>query len=680
LQSTGPRAIVSDGRSPRESPFGIVPADIMRTGPDDRATAVWRWLPVRLAIVAIPLWVTTAALAFHIGWRTKAVIALALGVTVASPVHGLLFAAAAAPLGLLIATSIGDENFRISEAVVVAFLIGWLLRALPDRRGPAVAAPTIGWLLAVSVVASIAALAWQLQIYADELSGAVSHVVYAYFYPAGDWIGVVTGARLLEGLGLAAATVALFRRAPSMANRLPAVLAGSATIAAASSMLLSRGIGSASALQRLAGNGYRVSGHVADANAAGSYFAMAVCLAIGMAVRARGWSRALWVIMAIATAIGLQLSQSRSALAAAAIAAAVAVAWAATSRFTLRTRGALLAAVLIVGAGAGAVRVRQLEKDPEFRGAGFRAQFNTTSARMILARPVVGVGIGQYYRTSPLFLSPELAWAYGFENAHNYFLQIGAELGLVGLGTFAVWIGAAVARSVRALLRTPYDARLLGATSGVIAYLGTCLTGHPLLIGETAYPFWIQFGLMTALAGSTLLNDGIAVDRSNLAARPARSWSLVTAAAAIAIVAGGLASALRGPVSPPESQAVNGFYGWETAEDGRRFRWTEQFASIIVPKEVARVRIPVRVPTDRPAIAPMAVEVSTGGSRPMPTLVSGTWSVLDVPIGDIDPLMHVKRVNLKVDRTWQPALYIAGNADMRRVGIQVGEYELVRAR
>jgi len=373
--------------------------------------------PLRLAIVAIPAWVTIAALIFHIGWRTKMIIALALGVSLASPVHGLLFAAALAPLGLLIAALVGDPNFRIGEAVVVAFLIGWLLRALPDRRGPAVAAPLIGWLFAVTVVASITAVAWQIQAYPDALSGAVSHIVFAYYYPTGDWIGAVTGARLLEGLGLAAATVTLFRRSPSMANRVPLVLAGSATIAAASSVLLSYGIGSASALQRLAQNGYRVSGHVADPNAAGSYFAMVACLAMGMAVHARWRGRALWMIMAIATIVGLRMSQSRSALAAAAMVAAVAVASAATSRFTLRTRGALLAVVLLLGAGAGAVRVRQIEKDPDFRGAGFRTQFNTTSARMIAARPIVGVGIGQYYRTSPLFLSPQLAWSYGFENA-----------------------------------------------------------------------------------------------------------------------------------------------------------------------------------------------------------------------------------------------------------------------
>ena len=76
---------------------------------------------------------------------------------------------------------------------------------------------------------------------------------------------------------------------------------------------------------------------------------------------------------------------------------------------------------------------------------------------MIDARPLFGVGVGQYYRTSPQFLSPQLAWTYGFENAHNYFLQIGGELGLVGLGLFAAWSRRHDRQTLRALAREPAD-------------------------------------------------------------------------------------------------------------------------------------------------------------------------------------------------------------------------------
>ena len=58
-----------------------------------------------------------------------------------------------------------------------------------------------------------------------------------------DWTGVVAGARLIEGLGLVAATITLSRRHEAAVDRLSAVLAGSAAIAAGSSVLLWYGMG-----------------------------------------------------------------------------------------------------------------------------------------------------------------------------------------------------------------------------------------------------------------------------------------------------------------------------------------------------------------------------------------------------------------------------------------------------
>jgi hypothetical protein len=51
---------------------------------------------------------------------------------------------------------------------------------------------------------------------------------------------------------------------------------------------------------------------------------------------------------------------------------------------------------------------------------------------------------------------------------------------------------------------------------------------------------------------------------------------------------------------------------------------------------------------------------------------------VSIPLGDAIPPARFKRIDLKVDRVWQPALYIAGSADMRMVGVQVGEPRLVR--
>jgi hypothetical protein len=125
-------------------------------------------------------------------------------------------------------------------------------------------------------------------------------------------------------------------------------------------------------------------------------------------------------------------------------------------------------------------------------------------------------------------------------------------------------------------------------------------------------------------------------------------------------------------------QAVDGFYPWETAEDGRRVRWSGQYGSVFVPADVKRVYIPVRVPADRPAIVPMPIDIRINGQRQGTVLVGSTWATLDLWMPQAAPLIPFKRIDIRADRTWQPAVYVAGSDDMRFVGIQVGECELIR--
>jgi hypothetical protein len=128
----------------------------------------------------------------------------------------------------------------------------------------------------------------------------------------------------------------------------------------------------------------------------------------------------------------------------------------------------------------------------------------------------------------------------------------------------------------------------------------------------------------------------------------------------------------------PASPAVHGFFEWERLEDGTRFRWTGRYASIFVPIGISRVEIPVRLPVDGRSIRPMGVEVTTGGAYRGRTMVDGNWAIISLrPIGTIPP-MPFQRIDLKVDRAWEPAVYIAGSADRRMVGVQVGEPRLFR--
>src|SRR5207244_4016733 len=166
----------------------------------------------------------------------------------------------------------------------------------------------------------------------------------------------------VAGIAVVGAAVDLFRRRPSLARSLPAALAISTSVAAATSVLLWFGIGPARILAREAVIGYRFSAHVVDLNAAGSHFAMVLCLALGMAMRERGRRRGLWMAAAAACAVGLWMSRSRSAEAAAGLVIPLAFLWAVTQTWTRARQLTLVGVVLGALVAFGAVRAWQIER------------------------------------------------------------------------------------------------------------------------------------------------------------------------------------------------------------------------------------------------------------------------------------------------------------------------------
>jgi hypothetical protein len=133
------------------------------------------------------------------------------------------------------------------------------------------------------------------------------------------------------------------------------------------------------------------------------------------------------------------------------------------------------------------------------------------------------------------------------------------------------------------------------------------------------------------------------------------------------------AGGARRPLAPSDSIAVTGLEPWETSADGTRYRWTLDYAALFVPRRATRVHIPVRLPDDLPQIARIGVQVRTAGVDGGRTPVGSSWVMLNVELPPLDTLQAYRRVDLKVDRTWQPAIYIPGSRDMRSVGVQVGE-------
>jgi len=625
---------------------------------------LWRVALARAAVAVVPLWLTTAVLVLGAPLSMKLAVGTMLAVSVGSPYTGLLAVAALVPIADYIGIILNLGSYRLGEALTVAFLSGWLIRGDTGRPGPRVAGG-IGWALAVAIVASMAGTAAR---FPGALREAANWAFYGYYLSV-DPSGWVDGARLLEGIALVAAVFTMFRRRPHLAVALPAALTVGATACGVTSILLWYRVAPAVVLQRHALIGYRYTAHVADVNAAGSYFALSICLALAMAIRASGRARAPWLAATTICAIAAWLAASRTANAAAIIAVGSAAVWWLVADWSQTAKTVLAAAATIVVISAGVYQIRELAHDPDYRGADFRRQFNAASLRMAAAAPLSGIGVGQYKAASTFFMAPQVAYSYGSENAHNYFLQLAAELGAIGFAILLCWLITAVADTVRAAATTPRDIRLLGLIAGVAAFAATCATGHPLLLTEVAVPFWLAFGMMWALGDSALITGE---------SRERNRWpAVVCAAAATALVAAQFA-APDTTLRPPESQAISGLYGWETDTDGSRYRWSGEYGSLFVPADVTRVYIPVRVPPVAPDISPMQVEARTEGKPGTRMTVGDGWAVFNLELPNAAPNARFKRINLHADRTWKPAMYRPGSADMRDVSVQIGELKLFR--
>jgi O-antigen ligase/polysaccharide polymerase Wzy-like membrane protein len=547
-------------------------------------------------------------------------------------------------------------NVRWSDVVVVAFALPWLAgagspltrRVRVDKR---LSAPTL--LFGATVLASCAVTIIRLE--AGDLSSAVES---GWVYLAQDFAlvqtrtgGLPEGAALIEGLLLFWSVVALCQLNQDLPRRLSQTIVAAGVGAAILSMLVSRGIGpSPLVAQAQILSMRRVSGHVFDVNAAGSYFAMTACLALGMTAVARGRARAIWMIASGAIGYGLWLSGSRIALAAAVTTFCLPIAQLRTAWLSpvLIRRLTGLAMVLAL------VSYFLLRASPLSLGSGLglRFQFVETALRMWATRPVFGVGIGGFYLLSRRFMAPELGWRYAFENAHNYFLQIAAELGIVGVALF-VWVLLTIWRRIWNE-RSRRDPVVIGVTAGLAAFLITCLTGHPVLVHEVAYPFWMTLGLAVALVDPYI--QPIEETGVTSSTRPFAQYRSLVMAAALLVILGTVpfrAQPLPNPIS------ISGVYDWERDANGERVRWTRDYATIVVPSNATAVDLALRAPR------PTGIDLAIDGTQVLVVRLDNTWRTIRIALPPAPIETPYRRVDLRA--------YSTPTVGARVLGVQLGD-------
>ena len=129
----------------------------------------------------------------------------------------------------------------------------------------------------------------------------------------------------------------------------------------------------------------------------------------------------------------------------------------------------------------------------------YRPEIYAAAIRMFLAFPLLGLGQGDFYRLSSnleFSQSSFLSIVQNGENAHNYFLQILAENGLIGMTLFALLI-------IYPIYKAQDKKTTLPAICAILSIFLSNLLAHSLLIRENLF---VTASLIALLYGQRQIN------------------------------------------------------------------------------------------------------------------------------------------------------------------------------
>lgn len=467
---------------------------------------------IRVAVIAAIAVIQIAWLAQPLPLAVRALHVSLWVVGAFRPVAGLLVVAALTPFVGLIApfAEVGYPPAKLLEQLVLAGMTGPLMRhwRMPSRT-------RIGYPAAlVSIVAVASAASITPAAFAAAAPGTGAHALLSRFWETGyfdmapAWEAITLAALTCEAALLGWVVERQVRRTPASLDQLVRM----ALIGAAGASLVS--------VLRITAGALRSEGFVqnflqlfatvrtsvlADPNTTASMLLLPLIAGMGLVAK-RHTHRWLYGSMVVVTTMGLWLTGSRVALISAAATLMVAGYPALVRSRDKRVISAIAAGIVIGAAGLvvfyPATRNMDVSRSLESRLVLARA-----GVEMTRTSPIWGVGIGQFDDRSADLAGPEITRLFGQaadgrwysrENAHNNFLQVLAEQGIVGLAALLLLLGSVGVPALRDDAGSPLRRWLVFAVG---ACLLTWLTGHPLLVAEFVFIFWAFLGL---LGGTTL--------------------------------------------------------------------------------------------------------------------------------------------------------------------------------
>ncbi|MGH7896201.1 MAG: O-antigen ligase family protein, partial [Candidatus Binatia bacterium] len=230
-------------------------------------------------------------------------------------------------------------------------------------------------------------------------------------------------------------------------------------------------------------------------------YAHVLVLPLGLALaRAACTGGALATLGALALALAVLFSTARGAWVSA-IAMGVAL-------VAMRRRGGivlLVAGVVVVGVwlASPGLRAQVIPALTTTENNAGRIGIYRANLDIVRDNPLFGLGFGRYQREAAPYYDrhPE---ADRRSHAHNAFLQLGAEAGLVGLAAFMLLFATAIRYGAETMAwldaaADPTYATALGAWLGIIGFLASGLTHYTFGDSEVATAMWVTLAVLMRL-------------------------------------------------------------------------------------------------------------------------------------------------------------------------------------
>ncbi len=664
----------------------------------DWPPASWAWrLPLLLVAGLYAAGPLGAALtAATVPWWIVASLLALLVLATAAPTLASAVLLGLVPLLPILPRLVDGTPAAIVHLVVLTQAIPVLVRfALRPAPSPASPVFVLGWGLFLLV----AAVSLGVDLTPDRLRGAavdevwrdLSFQVPSYIFATRAMSEVSALPHLLtlaDGLLCALvvhATVTRERR-----HRVLAVAATTAVLTAILGFVQARtGIGLQSAWQAFDPGIVRINATFEDPNSLAAYYALVGPIALGLALGSTGARRWLWSASFAAVALAMIMTAGRAGLVSLAVAIGLLV-WLGFSRGldvhepwrVVRehgrnvARGVLLAAagavllLVVVGTTLNVGHAQQTShlhtwlytfnlRQPVDAIAKGRLAVWRVNAAMVRDAPLTGIGLGmsasefERYREA---LGLESLPPDARLSAHNTFLLVASDLGLLGLAAWSLML-LTVVHGIRAPGNLAARDLRAWPTLGLVAGLGglvlTMMTGDRILLGEDIVVGTACAAL--ACVGATPL--------------PRRVRFAMALLAIVVVVSWPVRGVMRGAADADALPLPRGLHAPQLGEGGEIHRWTSGYAVIFLPHDVRRLVLPVYNVTPYPQRLRVYLDGRLAEERVLP---HGPRTELSYEVPPTQRRRRWRRLTIEVSPAWRPP------EDPRVLGVLLGEWRIER--